>query len=113
MGATAKALPSFEVAVRCRGASLTGFQLVGIHRETHRAAWLAPVEAGRFEDPVEALGFGLQFHKARSGHYHGVDARSHPLACDHARHGPQIFDAPVRAGSDEYAIYGYVGNFLA
>src|SRR6476620_649021 len=43
------ALPALEVAVGGRGAALARRQLVGIHGEAHRAARLAPVEAGGLE----------------------------------------------------------------
>ncbi len=43
-----------------------GVQLVGVHGQAHRAARLAPVEAGLEEDAVEALVLGLLLHQARS-----------------------------------------------
>ena len=48
-----------------------------VHGEAHRAARLAPFEAGGEEDLVEALGLGLLLHQARARHDHGVDALVH------------------------------------
>src|SRR3984957_13330008 len=70
VGAALVALAPLEIAVRGRGAAFAGIELVGIHREAHRAAGLAPLEAGFDEDLVEAFGFGLLFYPAR--------ARAHP-----------------------------------
>src|SRR5450432_4125847 len=64
MGAALIALTPLKVAVRSRSAALAGPELVGIHREAHRAAGLAPVEAGFHEDLVEPLGLGLLLHEA-------------------------------------------------
>src|SRR5579872_456947 len=50
-------LAAFEVAVRGRSAALARIELVWIHRKAHRAAGLAPLEAGFDEDFVEPLGF--------------------------------------------------------
>src|SRR5205814_6195351 len=50
MGAALKALAALEIAVRGRGAALLRLQLVGVHGEAHRAARLAPLEAGLDED---------------------------------------------------------------
>src|SRR3984885_8710328 len=59
MGAAFVALAALEIAVRGRGAALAGAKLVGVHRQAHRAAWLAPLEAGGEENPVQAFGLGL------------------------------------------------------
>src|ERR1700680_303872 len=64
MRAALVALAALEVAVRGRGATLAGIELVGIHGEAHRAAGLAPLEAGLDENLVEAFGFGLLFDQA-------------------------------------------------
>ena len=46
MGAALVALAALEIAVRGGGAAFAGPELVGIHGQTHRAARLAPIEAG-------------------------------------------------------------------
>ena len=43
--AAALALPAFEVAVAGGGAALARLELVGVHRQAHAAAGLAPLEA--------------------------------------------------------------------
>ena len=56
MRAAAAALAAFEVAVRGRGAAFAWRQLVGVHGKAHRAAGIAPFEAGADEDLVELDG---------------------------------------------------------
>jgi hypothetical protein len=63
------ALAALEIAVRGRGAALARLELVGIHRQAHRAARLAPLEAGLAEDLVQPLGLGLRLDQARAGHH--------------------------------------------
>src|SRR5258708_32631220 len=53
--APARPLPADEVAVGGRDAALAGCDRVAIHRQAHRAAGLAPIEAGGEEDAVHAL----------------------------------------------------------
>mmetsp|Transcript_3665 Transcript_3665/g.7813 ORF Transcript_3665/g.7813 Transcript_3665/m.7813 type:complete len:231 (+) Transcript_3665:873-1565(+) len=60
--AAADTLPAFEIAVGRRGAPLLISQLVRVHGETHRAAGLAPFEAGVLEDDVETLVLRLLLH---------------------------------------------------
>src|SRR5262245_3643426 len=50
VGAPLVALATLEVAVRGRGAALAGRELVWVHGEAHRAARLAPFEAGLHKD---------------------------------------------------------------
>ena len=64
--APAAALAALEVAVGGRGAALARLQDVRVHAQAHRAAGLAPVEAGGAEDLVEALRLGLRLHLLRS-----------------------------------------------
>ena len=90
----------FEVeAQRSPGASD-----VGVHAEAHRAAGDAPVEAGRAEDLVEALGLGLRLDLLRARHDHRVDAASDLAALDDLGGGAQVADARVRARADEDAV---------
>ena len=76
VGAPAPALAALEVAVAGGGGPLADGQLVGVHGQAHRAARLAPVEAGGGEDLVEALGLGLVLHPERAGHDHAPACRS-------------------------------------
>src|SRR4051812_28429430 len=64
VGAAAGTLPALEVAVRGAGTALTGQQEVGVHAQAHRAARVAPLEAGGGEHLVEAFGFGLSLDQA-------------------------------------------------
>src|SRR6266446_10706978 len=80
MGAALESLAALEIAIRGRGAALFGFQLVGVHRKAHRAARLAPFEAGLDEDLVEAFGFGLLLHDARARYDHRIDVGIDGLA---------------------------------
>ena len=51
------ALPALEVAIRGRGAALARLEPVGVHAEAHRAARLAPLEAGVAGRPGRGLRF--------------------------------------------------------
>ena len=113
MGAALVALAALEIAVRGRGAALARRELVGVHRQAHRAARLAPFEAGGEEDLVEAFGLGLLLHQARARHDHGVDALGDLAAGDDLRRGAQVLDAAVGARADEDAVDGDVGDPLA
>ena len=66
---------------------------VGVHSEAHRAAGAAPVEAGRAEDLVEALGLGLVFTWTDPG----TTIASTPAAtlrpCDDLGRRAQVADA--------------------
>ena len=109
VGAPAAALAALEVAVAGARRPLAGRQLVGVHRQAHRAARLAPVGAGGGEDAVEALGLGLRLHGVAAGHDH------HPLgrdvaAVEHGGGGAQVLDAAVRARPDEHGVDGDVAD---
>src|SRR5262249_41135492 len=97
MCAALVALPALEIAIRRRCAALAVPQLVGIHCETHRAAWLAPLEAGSLENLVEAFGLCLHFHEARAGDDHRVDVAVDGLAVDHTGRRAKILNASVGA----------------
>src|SRR5688500_15311774 len=77
MSAPAGALPPFEVAVGSRGAALAGFQPVRVHSQAHRAAGLAPLEAGVAEHAVEAFLLRLRLDQARARHHE----RRAPAGC--------------------------------
>ena len=67
---TAGALAPFEVAVAGGGTALARLQAVSVHGQAHRAAGLAPLEAGGLEDFVQTLSLSLGFHKTRTWHDH-------------------------------------------
>src|SRR5689334_13996635 len=60
-------LPADEVAVRRRRADFAALEAVGVHREAHRAARLAPLEAGGRENFIEAFFFRELFDLRRAG----------------------------------------------
>src|SRR5690606_17213842 len=92
--AAARALPSLEVPVRGRGAALARLEPVGVHGEAHRAARLAPFEAGCEEDLVQPLGLRLRLHQAGPRHHHGeLHVVGPALAAHHGRGLPQVLDA--------------------
>src|SRR4051794_37513289 len=101
MGPAAASLAAFEVAVRGRGATLAGLELVGIHGEAHGASGLAPVEAGFPEDDVEPFLFRLFLDEAGAGDDQRLDAVRDLAALGDGGGGAQILDPAVGAGSDE------------
>src|SRR6185312_9724117 len=101
VGAPALALATLEIAVRGRGAALPFAQGVGVHAQAHRAARLAPFEAGAAEDVVEPLGFGGLFHLLGPGDDHRPHGARDLAAVDDFGGLAQVLDAAVRAGADE------------
>src|SRR3546814_5697180 len=77
MRSTALPLTAFKIAVRGGCATLAGLQTIGVHGQTHRASWFAPLEAGLNKYLVQTFLFGLQLDQARARHHHGLlDRRS-------------------------------------
>src|SRR5215469_1078067 len=101
VGASPSPLASFKITIAGRSAALAGAQDVGIHSQAHRAARLAPLEAGFLENPVQALAFGSLLHFLRTGNDHSAHAGGDPVAFGNPRGGPQIFQARIGAGADE------------
>ena len=95
------ALAALEVAVRGRGAAFAGQKLVRVHRQAHRTARLAPVEAGGDEYLVQPFGLGLFLHQPRAGHDHGLDVGRDRAAFSDLGGGAQVLDAAVGARADE------------
>src|SRR5262245_8283764 len=104
VGTPTLALATLEVAVRGRGAALPFHQDVGVHAEAHRAARLAPLEPGRAEDLVEALGLGCRLDLLGARDDHPPHALRDPAALDRGCRLAQVLDPRVRAGADEDAI---------
>src|SRR5687768_2037835 len=102
MRAAARALPAAEVPVRGRRAALARLQLVAVEGGAERAARLAPLEARREEDAVEALPLRLGAHGPRPRHDPRRDHRL-PVLRD-LRRGAQVLDARVGARADEDAV---------
>ena len=100
MGAATVALSAFEIAVAGGRTTFTGFELVGIHGQTHRATRFAPFKTCRLKNGVQAFALGLFFDQTRTGHDHGqLHILGHFLseALDHAGRFAHVFDAAVRA----------------
>src|SRR5262245_50053485 len=95
MRAALVTLTPFEIAVGGRSAALTREQFVRVHREAHRTARFAPLEAGSLEDLVEAFRLRLHFHEAGAGDDHRIDIAVDGLAIDNASNRAQILDASV------------------
>ena len=110
MRAPALALSALEVAVRRRGAALPLGELVGVHAQAHRAAGEAPFGAEVLEDPVEALGFGLETHLGGAGNDHEAHGTGLLPAAHHLGGGPEILDAGVRARAEEDGVDGDVAQ---
>src|SRR2546430_1644054 len=101
--ARALALTSFEVAIRGGGHALALARGLAVHPHAHRAARLAPLEAGRDEDAVEPFGLGRALDQPRARH----DPRGHRGAAPlhHPRDRAQVLEPAVGAGADEDAIH--------
>src|SRR4249919_829045 len=96
MRATAGALASLEIAIRGRRAAFAGFEAIVVHGEAHRTAGLAPLEACRGEDAVQAFALRLRLHQAGTRDDHGeFYVVSLAPAADHGRCRAQILDAGV------------------
>ena len=85
-----------------------GLEPVGVHREAHRTARLAPLEAGGEENLIQPFGFRLLLHiPSRTIIAPTWDATLRPffqLTLDDLGGVPQILDAPVGARADKRPI---------
>lgn len=105
MRATALALAALKIAVRSRGTSLAGRELIGVHGQAHAAAGLAPVGACRLEYLVQALGLGVALHHLRAGDDEHADVLGDLIALEIMSRRSQVLDAAVGAAADEYGVY--------
>src|SRR6185312_7978774 len=107
MRASARTLTPFEIAVRRGRAPIAGPPPNGVHRETHRAAGLAPFDPRVDEHLVEACAFGLRLDEARARHDHReAYARRHtaPELLHDIRGCANVLDTRIRARADEHLI---------
>ena len=104
VGASALALASFEVAVRCGGAALPHFQLVRVHAQAHRAAGKAPLRTEVGEDLVQALGLCFEPDAGGTGHHQHPDVRVLGSAADDVRRRPEVLHPGVGAGAQEHGV---------
>src|SRR5258706_14145817 len=105
MCAAARALTALEVAIRGRSTAFPCPESIIVHAEAHRAAGLAPFEAGRGENAVEPLTLGLCLHQSRAGYDQDLpDVVGLAPTLDDGGGDAQIFDARVGTGSDEHLV---------
>ena len=104
VGPAAATLTSLEVPVGGGRAAFAGGELVGVHREAHRASGLAPLESGSDEHLVEPLRFRLVLHTARPGHNERTDTWRDLVTREHSRCGSKVLDARVGARTDEDGV---------
>src|SRR5688500_15692708 len=102
--APAASLPAFEVAIARRRTALAFAEDVVIHAEAHRAARLAPFEAGLGKDAIEAFTLRVSLHLLRARHHERARALVDVVAARHAGRGTQILQPRVGARADEHAI---------
>src|SRR5439155_26769997 len=88
--AAAGALTAFKISIRRGGAALARLKPVGVHREAHRAARLAPLEASGLAYLIQAFAFGLLLHEAGTRHDHREPAVRCDLTADASAHRPRL-----------------------
>jgi len=94
-------LPPLEVPVGRGRAHLVAFELVGVHPEAHRAASVAPIEAGLPEGGVEPFALRRLLHRHRAGDDERLHAARDVMAADDASGFLEIGEAAVGARPDE------------
>src|SRR5690554_601675 len=113
MGTSTKALTAFEVPVGGRRTMLALPQLIGVHRQTHRATRITPFKTGFDKDLVQAFLLRLGFHQTGTRHYHRLlQARRHLAAFHHRCGFTQVFNTAIGAGTDKHPVQLDVGNLL-
>src|SRR5437899_1271238 len=100
------ALAALEIAIAGAGAAFVGRQDVGVHADAHAAARVAPLEAGRGENFIEAFFFGLRLDPARTWDNQCLlDVFCHVLTFDKMRGGAEIIESRIGARADEDAVH--------
>src|SRR5690554_3101198 len=113
MGTSTKALTAFEVPVGGRRTMLALPQLIGVHRQTHRATRITPFKTGFDKDLVQAFLLRLGFHQTGTRPYHRLRQARRHLAALHPRCGfTQVFHTAIGAGTDKHPVQLGVGNLL-
>ena len=88
------------------------FEPVRIHRQAHRAAGAAPVEASFAEDLVQPFAFGGRGDALRAGHDERPDVAGDVVSGDDARRLAEVGQPAVRARSDEGDVDPCAGDRL-
>src|SRR6185437_5823527 len=105
MGAAVFALTAFEIAIGSAGAAFVRLQNVVVHADAHAASGIAPLESGGDKNFVEAFGFRLRFHAARTGNDERLLQRfRNVLSSDEFCGKAQIFESRIGARTDEDAV---------
>ena len=108
MRASTRTLSSFEITIGSGSTTLTRFQTIGIHRQTHGATRLTPFKPRVFENHVQTFGLGLLFHQTRTRHNQCLfDIARHLLtqAFDHPRGGTHVFNTAVGTRADKHLVH--------
>src|SRR3954447_3872099 len=90
MGTRARALTADKIAVGGRDRALAGGYGFAVGGKAHRAAGLAPFEAGIGKDFVEPFRERIPFHRLRTRHDPGTDAGGDLAAARDLGGGPQV-----------------------
>jgi hypothetical protein len=116
MGASARTLTTFEVAVAGGGTALARLQAVSVHGQAHGATRLAPLKACGLEDFVQPFTFGLRLDQTRAGHDHGqlyVSGDFLPQLFNDGCCLAHVFNAAVGARANEHFVHIDVVERLA
>src|SRR5690554_1529305 len=113
VGTPTKALTALKVPIG-RGRTMLALpQLIGVHRQTHRATRITPFQARLDKDLVQTLLLRLRFHQSRTRNHHRLlQARRHLAAFHHSGGFTQVFNPAVGAGTDKHAIQLDIGDLL-
>src|SRR5690242_6281451 len=101
MGAASRALTPLEVAVGRRRTALARLENVRVHAQAHGAAGIAPLETGIEEDPIETFLLRLRLDETRARHHHRLKCPRHFAPADDGCRRAQIFNAGIRARTNE------------
>src|SRR5882724_1796289 len=97
MGARPWSLPADEIAVRCRDRAQAGSDGLSVGRKAHRAAGLAPFEAGLGEQLVQSFGDRFTLDCFRARHDPGPHTRSYLAPARDVRRRTQIAETAIGA----------------
>src|SRR6188508_3023614 len=110
MGATSGSLAPLKIPIARRGTALAGLQYIGIHRQTHAAPGLPPLEPCLAEYLVESFCLRLLLDEPRSWNHHSVHGLRDRFALRETSREPKIFNPRVRAGTDKNLVDRDIGN---
>jgi hypothetical protein len=94
-------LASFKVSIAGRSTSLTRFEFVGVHGQTHAATGFSPFESGSSKDFVQAFFLGLMFDDTTPWNNHGADVATDFVVFHDCRRRPEVFNSRVGTRADK------------